>query len=165
MGIQGLPVPTEYGGRGLDLPTTVAALEGLGHGCADTGLVFAIGATLFTVTLPLLSFGSEAQKSRYLPGLCSGRLLGANAATEPGAGSDIFAMTTRAGRHGDGWIINGKKTWITSAAEADLSVCFAATDPEKGVLGITAFLIERSTPGFRLGPRDSHARLVHRPDG
>jgi alkylation response protein AidB-like acyl-CoA dehydrogenase len=149
LGIQGLPVPREYGGLGVDLPTTVAALEGLGFGCADAGLVFTIAAAMFTVTLPILSFGTDAQKERFLPGLAAGRLVGGNAATEPGAGSDIFAMETRAERRGDRWILNGRKAWITSAPTADLFVCFATTDPSKGVLGITAFLVERGTAGLR----------------
>ena len=149
-GLLGLPVPAEYGGQGQDLATTVAAIEGLGHGCADTGLIFGTGASIWTVTMPMLAFGTEAQKRRYLPGLCDGRLLGANAASEPGAGSDIFGMETRAVRHGDGWVLNGRKTWITSGAIADLVVCFASTDPTKGVLGITAFLVERDTPGFQV---------------
>ncbi len=125
-------------------------MEGLGYGCPDTGLIFAINAALWTVTMPILSFGTEAQKRRYLPGLCDGRLLGSNAASEPEAGSDIFAMQTRAERHGDGWILNGRKTWITAGPIADVYHCFAATDPSKGVLGITAFLIEKGTPGFRV---------------
>jgi alkylation response protein AidB-like acyl-CoA dehydrogenase len=95
-----------------------------------------------------VKFGTEEQKKRYLPGLCDGRLLGANAASEPEAGSDIFSMASRAERRGDGWVLNGRKTWITSGAIADLLVCFASTDPSKGVLGLTAFLIERGTPGF-----------------
>jgi alkylation response protein AidB-like acyl-CoA dehydrogenase len=99
--------------------------------------------------MPILAFGTESQKQRYLPGLCDGRLLGANAASEQEAGSDIFSMQTRAVRHNDGWVLNGRKTWITSGLAADLFVCFASTDPSKGVLGITAFLVERGTPGFR----------------
>ena len=83
-GIQGLPVPTEYGGEGEDLPATIAALEGLGYGCPDNGLVFALNASLWTVSIPLLRFGTEAQRRRYLPGLCDGTLVGANAASEPG---------------------------------------------------------------------------------
>jgi alkylation response protein AidB-like acyl-CoA dehydrogenase len=149
-GILGLPVPPEYGGKGQDLLTTVAAMEGLGYGCSDTGLVFGTGASIWTVTMPILSHGSAAQKQRYLPGLCDGSILGANAASEPQAGSDIFSMQTRAIRHGDGWTLNGSKTWITSGAIADLLVCFASTDPVKGVLGITAFLVERNTPGFHI---------------
>jgi alkylation response protein AidB-like acyl-CoA dehydrogenase len=149
-GILGLPLPAEYGGQGQDLATTVAAIEGLGYACPDTGLIFGTGASIWTVTMPILAFGTEAQKRRYLPGLCDGSLLGANAASEPGAGSDIFGMETRAVRDGAGWIVNGKKTWITSGAIADLMVCFASTDPSKGVLGITAFLVERGSPGFRV---------------
>jgi len=148
-GIQGLPVPAEYGGQGQDLETTVAAMEGLGHGCPDTGLIFAINAALWTVTMPILAFGTEAQKRRYLPGLCDGRLLGANAASEPDAGSDIFGMQTRAELRDDGWVLNGRKTWITAGPIADLYLLFASTDPSKGVLGITAFLVERVTQGFR----------------
>jgi alkylation response protein AidB-like acyl-CoA dehydrogenase len=149
-GLLGLPVPTEFGGQGQDLATTVAAVEGLGRGCADTGLVFGTGASMWTVTMPMVAFGTEAQKKRYLPGLCDGRLLGANAATEPAAGSDIFGMETSAIRHGDGWVLNGRKIWITNAATADVLVCFASTDPTKGALGITAFLVERDTPGFQV---------------
>jgi alkylation response protein AidB-like acyl-CoA dehydrogenase len=149
-GIQGLPVPVEYGGQGQDLATTLAAMEGLGYGCPDTGLIFAINAALWTVTMPILSFGTEAQKQRYLPGLCNGQLLGANAASEPEAGSDIFAMRTQAERRGDGWILNGRKTWITAGPIADVYHCFATTDPSKGVMGITAFLIDKGTPGFHV---------------
>jgi alkylation response protein AidB-like acyl-CoA dehydrogenase len=149
-GIQGLPVPVQYGGQGQDLETTVAAMEGLGYGCPDTGLIFAINAALWTVTLPILVFGTEAQKQQYLPGLCDGRLLGANAASEPEAGSDIFGMQTSAEQRGDSWVLNGRKTWITAGPLADLFVLFATTDPSKGVLGISAFLIERGSPGFHV---------------
>jgi alkylation response protein AidB-like acyl-CoA dehydrogenase len=149
-GIAGLPVPEEYGGRGQDLPTTVAAMEALGYGCNDSGLIFAINAALWTVTMPIARFGTEAQKSRYLPALCDGRLLGSNGASEPEAGSDIFAMQTRAERRGEGWVLNGRKTWITAGPVADLYLCFATTDPPRGILGISAFLIERDAPGFRV---------------
>ncbi len=150
-GVQGLPVPTEFGGGGQDLLSTVAAMEGLGYGCSDTGLIFAIGASLWTTTMAILAFGTPAQKQRYLPGLCDGSLLGANAASEQEAGSDIFSMQTLAERHPEGWILNGRKAWITSAHEADVFVCLASTDPSKGVLGITAFLVERGTSGFSDG--------------
>src|SRR5262249_55600814 len=95
-GISGLPVPEEFGGRGQDLPTTVAAMEALGYGCTDSGMIFALNAALWTVTMPIVHFGGEDQKRRYLPGLCDGSLLGANGASEPEAGSDIFAMRSRA---------------------------------------------------------------------
>jgi alkylation response protein AidB-like acyl-CoA dehydrogenase len=122
----------------------------LGYGCPDTGLIFAINAALWTVTMPILAFGTEAQKQRYLPGLCNGRLLGSNAASEPEAGSDIFGMQTRAVRRDDGWVLNGRKTWITAGPIADLYALFATTDPSKGVLGISSFLIERGSPGFHV---------------
>jgi alkylation response protein AidB-like acyl-CoA dehydrogenase len=149
-GIQGLPVPREYGGKGLDLPTTIAAMEGLGYGCADNGLIFAINASLWTNTIPILRYGTEAQKQRYLPGLCDGTLVGANGASEPEAGSDIFSMQTRAERRGEGWVLSGRKIWVTSGPVADLFVCYATTDPSRGVLGINAFLVPRATPGFRV---------------
>jgi alkylation response protein AidB-like acyl-CoA dehydrogenase len=149
-GFSGLPVPTEYGGRGQDLPTTAAAMEGLGYGCRDSGLIFALNAALWTVTMPIVRYGSEDQKRRYLPGLCDGRLLGANGVSEPEAGSDIFGMQTRAERRGDRWVLNGRKTWITAGPIADVFLCFASTDPSKGILGISAFLIDRDAPGFRV---------------
>ena len=149
-GIQGLPFPVEYGGRGLDLPVTIAAMEGLGFGCPDNGLIFAINASMWTNTIPILLYGTEAQKRRYLPGLCDGGLIGANLASEPEAGSDIFSMQARAVRQGDHWVLDGRKTWVTSGPVADLFVCYATTDPTKGALGLTAFLIPRETPGFRV---------------
>jgi alkylation response protein AidB-like acyl-CoA dehydrogenase len=149
-GLTGLAVPEEYGGRGQDLPTTAAAMEGLGYGCSDSGLIFALNACLWTVTMPIAQFGSENQKRRYLPGLCDGTVLGADGASEPDAGSDIFAMTTQAERRGDGWVLNGRKTWITAGPVAELLLCFATTDPSRGILGISAFLVERDAPGFRV---------------
>jgi hypothetical protein len=149
-GIQGLPVPAEYGGRGEGLPETIAAMEGLGYGCPDNGLIFALNACLWTVTLPLVAYGTEEQKRRYLPRLCDGSLIGANAASEVEAGSDIFAMQTRAERTQDGWILNGRKTWITSGPIADLFVAYATTDSSLGVMGISAFLVASDAPGLRV---------------
>lgn len=150
LGVTGLPVPEEFGGKGASLPTAVAAIEGLGYGCPDTGLVFALNASLWTVTMPILAFGADGQKTRYLPGLCDGTLLGANAASEPGAGSDIFSMQTRAERRGDRWVLNGRKTWITGGPVADVFLAFATTDPSKGALGVSAFVFPREIPGFRV---------------
>ncbi len=149
-GIQGLPVPVENGGQGEGLPETIAAMEGLGYGCPDNGLIFAINACLWTVTLPLVAFGTEEQKRAYLPHLCDGRLVGANAASEVEAGSDIFAMQTRAQRVEGGWVLDGRKTWITSGPIADVFVAYATTDPSLGVMGISAFLVPRDAPGLRL---------------
>ena len=149
-GIQGLPVPAEFGGQGSDLPATIAAMEGLGYGCADGGLLFALNASMWTNSIPILRYGTEAQKRQFLPGLCDGSTVGANGASEPEAGSDIFAMQTRATRTGEGWTLDGRKTWVTSGPVADLFVCYATTDPARGILGISSFLIPRDTPGFRV---------------
>ncbi|WP_406696464.1 acyl-CoA dehydrogenase family protein [Singulisphaera sp. Ch08] len=149
-GIQGLPIPAEYGGKGQDLQATIAAMEGLGYGCADNGLIFAINASMWTNSIPILRYGTEAQKQQFLPGLCDGTFVGANGASEVDAGSDIFSMQTRAERRGDRWILNGRKTWVTSGPVADLFVCYATSAPERGVMGISAFIIPRETPGFRV---------------
>jgi hypothetical protein len=149
-GLQGLPIAAEYGGQGLGLPETIAAMEGLGYGCPDNGLLFGINASLWTVSLPLSLYGTAEQKTRYLPLLTDGSLVGANAASEPEAGSDIFSMTTRADREGDSWAISGRKTWCTNGPVADLFVLYAATDPSKGVLGLSAFLVPGDAPGLRV---------------
>jgi alkylation response protein AidB-like acyl-CoA dehydrogenase len=128
IGLQGLPVPTEYGGAGAGATTIAAALEGLGYGCADNGLIFALNAQMWACELPILTFASEEQKRRYLPGLCDGSLIGAHAMTEPGSGSDAFSMATTAVPTADGWVLNGSKTFATNAPDADVFVVFAATD-------------------------------------
>ena len=147
-GLQGLPIPVEHGGLGLGLPETIAAMEGLGYACPDNGLIFAINASLWTVAIPILLHGTDAQRRRYLPGLADGSILGANGASEPEAGSDIFAMLARAERTADGWTLDGRKTWVTSAPVADLFVCYASTAPERGVMGISAFLVPKGAEGF-----------------
>ncbi len=149
-GICGLPVPEEFGGRGLGLAETIAAMEGLGYGCPDNGLIFALNAALWTVTLPLVKYGTDIQKQRFLRGICDGKIIGANAASEEQAGSDIFAMKATAERRGDDWILNGRKIWCTSAPIADLFTVYASSDPKLGTMGITAFLVPIGTPGFRV---------------
>lgn len=150
MGLQGLPAPEEYGGNSLDPLTTAVALEAFGYGCRDGGLVFSVCAHLLSCVIPIWKFGSEEQKRRYLPDLCSGKLIAVNAMTEPDSGSDAFAMRTRAVPDGDGFRINGTKTFSTNGPVADLAVTFAVTDPEKGYHGgITTFLVEKEAHGFR----------------
>jgi alkylation response protein AidB-like acyl-CoA dehydrogenase len=150
-GVQGLIVPEAYGGRGQSLDVAAAMMEGLGYGCDDNGLVFAINACLWTVTVPLMLWGTEDQKRRWLPGLCDGRIVGANGASEPEAGSDIFSMQTRAERTaGGGWVLNGRKIWLTAGPVADLFVLYATTDPRRGILGLGAFLVPKDTPGLRV---------------
>jgi len=150
LGIQGLPIPQTYGGKGGGLSDTIAAMEGLGYGCPDSGLIFSINASMWTNSIPILLYGTEDQKRRYLPGLCDGSIIGANAASEPEAGSDVFAMKSTAVRQGDHWVLNGRKTWITSGPVADLFVSFAVTHPGQGVMGLSAFLVPKDAPGFRV---------------
>ncbi len=147
---RGLPVPETYGGQGKDLQATIAAMEGLGYACADSGLIFAINASMWTNTIPILRYGTEAQKQRWLPLLCDGSLVGANGASEPEAGSDIFSMRATAERQGDQWVLNGRKTWVTSGPVADVYVVYATTDPARGLLGLSAFIVPRETPGFHV---------------
>jgi alkylation response protein AidB-like acyl-CoA dehydrogenase len=149
MMLQGLPVPEAYGGAAADGLTTAIALEALGYGCEDSGLVFAICAHLLSCVVPFWKHGSEEQKRKYLPGLCDGTLVGVHAMTEPDSGSDAYNMRTTATPDGDGWRINGTKTFISNGPEADVIVVFAVTDKAKGFHGgITTFVLEKSTPGF-----------------
>ncbi|MFO0837799.1 MAG: acyl-CoA dehydrogenase family protein [Phycisphaerae bacterium] len=147
-GVHALPIPTEYGGSGGDLMTTIAVMEGLGYGCKDQGLLFSINAHLWTNSIPILLYGTDEQKRRYLPRLCDGSLIGANAASEPESGSDVFSMRTRATRDGDHYVLNGTKTFCTNAPVCDLFAAYATLDPSLGVMGICAFLVERDTPGI-----------------
>jgi alkylation response protein AidB-like acyl-CoA dehydrogenase len=151
VGLQGLPVPAEYGGVGAGAVTIAAALEGLGHGCEDNGLIFSLGAQMWACELPIVHFGTVEQKRRYLPGLCDGSLIAAHAMTEPGSGSDAFSLATTATPSDDGWILNGSKTFATNAPESDLFVVFATTDRSLGFAGLSGFLVERGAPGLELG--------------
>ena len=147
-GVQGLLVPTEYGGLGQDPLTTVAALERLGYACKDNGLLFSINAHMWTAVSPLVFNGTEAQKQKFLPGLCNGTLIGGNAMSEPNSGSDAFALATTAARDGDKYILNGSKIFVTNGPVADVLVVFANVDKSRGADGITAFLVEKGMPGF-----------------
>jgi alkylation response protein AidB-like acyl-CoA dehydrogenase len=149
-GITALPIPEQYGGADADIMTAMLTMEGLGYGCKDNGLIFGMNAQLWSVQMPILSFGSEELKQRYLPGLCNGDLIGAHGMSEPDSGSDAYALRTRARRVDGGYILNGTKTFVTNAPVSDLSVVFANVEPEKGMWGITAFVIETGTPGFTI---------------
>lgn len=152
-GIAGLPVPEEYGGLGQDPLTTILALEALGYGCKDNGLLFSLNAHMWTCVAPLLAFGTEDQKRTYLPRLVSGELIAANGVSEPGSGSDAYSMTTRAEKKGDRYVLNGGKTWVTNAPIADVVVVFARLEPGKGQRAITAFLVDTASAGFSLGAK------------
>jgi alkylation response protein AidB-like acyl-CoA dehydrogenase len=154
MCLLGLPVPEEFGGANADTLSCAIALEALGYGCTDGGLVFSLCAHLLACVVPVWLHGSEAQKQRYLKGLCNGTLIGSHAITEPNSGSDTFAMRMRADRVTDGWRLNGSKTFISNGPVADVVVVFAVTDPDKGFHGgVTAFLVERGLQGFYAGQK------------
>jgi len=150
-GLLGMPAPEQYGGLGLDPLSCVLALEGLGYGCHDHGLLFSLNSQLWTCIKPLLSFGSDPQKEKYLPALIKGKQIGGHAMTEPDAGSDAFGMRCRAQKVGDRYLLNGTKMFITNAPIADLLLVFAVTDPGKGFGGISAFIVEKGFPGFSVG--------------
>ena len=147
-GIQGLPIPEEFGGSGADILTTVLVMEGLGYACRDNGLIFSLNAQMWSIELPLLKFGTAEQQRAYLPGLVSGDLIGVHAMTEADSGSDAFSMRTRAERRGDRYILNGSKLYITNAPVAGVVIVFASLNPGRGFAGTCAFLVEKGTPGF-----------------
>jgi alkylation response protein AidB-like acyl-CoA dehydrogenase len=151
LGILGLPVPEEYGGAGSDATTTLVALEALGYACADNGLLFSLNAQLWAIETPILRYGSEEQKRRWLPGLADGSVLAAHGMSEPASGSDAFSLATTARKDGDAYVLDGSKTFVTNAPEADLFLVFATIDRELGFAGVTAFLLERGTPGLTVG--------------
>ena len=150
-GIQGLPVPREYGGQGADALTIMIAMEALGYGCRDNGLLFSLNAQMWACQTPILRAGTEEQKQRYLPGLCDGSMIAAHGMSEPGSGSDAFALSTVAEPRGDRYILNGSKIFVSNAPVADLFVVFATTDRTAGWAGLCGFLVERGTPGFSVG--------------
>ena len=166
MGMQGLPVPEEYGGAGLDALSTAVALEALGYGCQDGGLSFSICAHLLACVIPIINHGTEEQKQKYLPRLSNGSLIAVNAMSEPGSGSDAYNMKTRAIKDGNGYRINGTKIWSTNGPVADLAVLYAVTDPEKGYYGGTSvFLVEKETEGFSPGQKFEKMGLRTSPIG
>ena len=168
-GLLGLPIPEEYGGSGADIITTCLGLEALAEGGHDAGLGLSVGAHVTIGTVPIWLHGTEEQKRRYLPDLCSGKAIGAMAITEPEAGSDAAAIKTRARRDGSDWIINGSKIFITNGSIADSVIVIAVTDPEAGPgQGVSAFIVDTDNPGFsvekdldKMGTRSSPLSLLH----
>ena len=145
----GVPFPAEYGGLGASFLTYVKVVEEVSKACASSGLMIAVqelGA------LALIIAGDEAQKRKYLTKLSSGEMIGAYALTEAGSGSDAAgSMRTRAERRGNDYVLNGSKVWITNGSVADVVAVFAVTDPAKGPAGISAFMVEKTFPGFKVG--------------
>jgi butyryl-CoA dehydrogenase len=149
MNLMGMPYPEKEGGAGADYVSYVIAIEEISRACASTGIVVSAHTSL--ATWPIFKFGTQAQKDQYLPDMASGRRLGAFALTEPGAGTDAGAGTATATLHADGYALNGSKMFITNAPYADVYVVFAKTDPERGARGMSAFIVEKGTPGFSVG--------------
>ncbi len=150
-GLQGLPFPEEFGGQGADYLTTMLAMEALGYGCRDNGLIFSMNAHLWSGALPIWRFGTDDQQKKYLPGLIDGSLIAVQGMTEPGTGSDAYALATTAVEDGDHYVLNGSKTFITNAPVADVFVVFTTVDKSKGWLGLTAFIVDADAPGLTVG--------------
>ncbi len=152
LGLLGLPYPEEYGGGGGDYLGYAIAVEEIARACGSTALIYVAHVSLGCG--PIYDFGSEEQKRKWLPRLCSGQGLAAFGLTEPEAGSDAGATRTTAVRDGGSWVLNGSKMWITSGAIADVVTCTAKTDPQAGTRGISSFLVEKGTPGFIPGKNE-----------
>jgi alkylation response protein AidB-like acyl-CoA dehydrogenase len=153
-GILKLRLPSTYGGDNYDLLTTVLAMEAFGYGCRDNGLSLALNEQIWSIQQPLLMFGNEAQKQKYLPALGSGELICTLAISEESAGSDALSMQTTAQKVTGGYLLNGKKSYIGLAPIADISLVFASTNLQAGQWGISLFLVENNTKGCTPIPRD-----------
>ncbi|MCD6554368.1 MAG: acyl-CoA dehydrogenase [Chloroflexi bacterium] len=153
LGLLGLTAPEEYGGCGADTISYVIAIEELSKACASTAIVMAVQNSL--VNYGLTKFGTEEQKQKYLTKLVTGEWIGAFALTEPGAGSDAAAQRTTAVRDGDFYVLNGTKHFITNGGFADVVIVFAMTDKSRGSRGISAFIVEKTFPGFSVGKEEN----------
>lgn len=152
LGIMGIPFPAEYGGAGGNNILYTMAVEELSRVCATTGVVVSAHTSLCAA--PIYEFGTEEQKRKYLPKLCSGEWIGAFGLTEPNAGTDASAQQTMAVLEDDHYVLNGTKIFITNAAYADVYVVMAMTDKSQGTRGISAFIVERGFPGFSIGKKE-----------
>lgn len=158
LGLMGIPVPEEYGGAGMDFVSYLIAIHEISKVSAAVGVILSVHTSVGTN--PILYFGTEEQKQKYVPKLASGVYLGAFCLTEPQAGSDAAAIKTRAILDGDDYVLNGSKIFITNGGEADVYIVFAVTDPSAGTKGITAFIVEKNTPGFIVG-KDEQKMGLH----
>jgi butyryl-CoA dehydrogenase len=158
LGLFGIAFPPEYGGAGLDTLSYAIAVEEISRACASTGITLAAHVSLGT--WPIYRFGTEEQKRRYLPALCSGEKLAAFGLTEPEAGSDAGGTKTRAVKEGDHYVANGRKIYITNGSVCGTAVFTAVTTPGVGVRGISSFIVEKGTPGFSAGSKER--KLGHR---
>jgi butyryl-CoA dehydrogenase len=149
LGLMGILVPQEFGGSGMDLLSCVVAMEEISKAWASLAVAMSVQNSL--VCAPIARFGSAAQKKKYLPSLARGERLGCYALTEPGSGSDAGSIQTRAKRVGGDFVLNGNKIFTTNGNRADLAIVYAVTDPAKGKKGISAFIVEKNSPGFVVG--------------
>ncbi|WP_144353175.1 acyl-CoA dehydrogenase [Sporomusa termitida] len=152
IGLMGLPIPEQYEGMETDAVSYIIAIEEISKACAATGVILAVHTSVGT--LPIYYFGTEAQKQKYIPDLASGRKIGAFALTEPNAGSDASKVATTATLEGDHYVLNGTKCFITNGAAAETFIVLASIDRSKGTKGITAFIVEKATPGFSVGKKE-----------
>lgn len=148
-GVFAMNIPKEFGGTELDTMSTILAMEAIGYGCSDNGLTLGLNGQLWAVQEPIVSFGNEEQKQKYLPKMARGEMVGAHGMTEPASGSDAFSLKTTAEACSDGYILNGHKTLIGLGPACDMALVFAVTDPSAGQWGISAFLVDADTPGFK----------------
>ncbi|MGB9521736.1 MAG: acyl-CoA dehydrogenase [Anaerolineales bacterium] len=152
MGFMGIEVPEEYGGAGMDTLAYVLALEEISKADAAHGTIMSVNNSLFCYGI--LKYGSEEQKQKFVRPVASGKAIGAYSLTEPMSGSDAGTMRSRAERHGDVYILNGRKSWVTSGPVADYVVVFCLTEPEKKHHGISAFIVDAHSPGFVRGKKE-----------
>ena len=153
LGLLGVIIPEEYGGAGLDFTALAIIVEEVSRVCASHGVILAVNNSL--AAFPIYHFGTEEQRKKYLPDLCSGKKFGAIGITEPNAGSDPASMETTAVLEGDHYRLNGTKCWITNGQEAGTFVIFAYTDPSQRHKGMTAFIVEKDFEGFSVGKHEN----------
>jgi acyl-CoA dehydrogenase len=158
LGLMGIPVPEKYGGAEMDFTSYIIAINELSKVSATVGVILSVHTSVGTN--PILYFGTEEQKQRYVPKLASGEYLGAFCLTEAGAGSDAGSLKTKAVRSGEEYILNGSKVFITNGGEADVYIVFASTSPELGTKGVSAFIVEKGTPGLVIG-KDEEKMGLH----
>lgn len=157
MGLMGIPIAEEWGGAGADFISYILAIHEISKVSATVGVILSVHTSVGTN--PILYFGTDEQKKKYMPKLAGGEYLGAFALTEPHAGSDASSIRTTAVRQGDEYILNGNKVFITNGGEADTYIAFAVTDSSKGTKGISAFIVEKDTPGFSVGKKEKKMGL------
>jgi len=158
LGLMGIPIPEKYGGAEMDFMSYIIAIHEISKVSPTIGVILSVHTSVGTN--PIVYFGTEEQKQHYVPKLASGEWLGAFCLTEPSAGSDAASLKTKAVKEGDFYRINGSKVFITNAGEADVYIVFASTDPAKGSKGISAFIVEKGTPGLVFG-KDEHKMGLH----